>query len=208
MKKLICICVCFVSVGAFAQKQTTIKSGWITEPEYFFSKSGRDMNEMDTLEVLPLHKAWQWCCLSLTPECPRTWLFDVGIYHEKTQNKQTIKGGIGAYLPALNAISTIDYHRTIQTSAQAIGFNFLVQLPKVSIRSTTIQFYPIRAGFNTGLYKPKGEVAQPYVEPKLGLVMPFGRGHIYASYRFIAGNNEMYSATKGWNFGSTTLLGW
>mgnify|MGYP000176661447 CR=1 FL=1 len=48
----------------------------------------------------------------------------------------------------------------------------------------------IRAGFNTGLYKPKGEIAQPYVETKIGLGMPFGRGHIYVLYRFISGNNE------------------
>jgi hypothetical protein len=206
MKYFISLIALILGLEASGQKKTTLKSGWITEPEYYYSKSGKDMDYTDTLEIIPLNKAWQMCCLNLTPDCPNTLLFDIGVYHEKSQSAQTLKGGIGMYFAEKNTIVTVDYHHTIQTGAQAFGFNWLKQGPEVVISKTTIRFYPFRAGFNMGMYKPKNMAARPYAEPKLGLVMPFGRGHIYASYRFVAGNNEIYNATKGWNFGSTTLF--
>jgi hypothetical protein len=208
MKKLICTVICFAALSVVAQKKTTQKCGWIKETQTYYAKSGRDMDYTDTLELVPMNKAWQLCCLCLTPDYDKTWLFDVGIYRERQQQVYTLKGGVGAYVKQWNTIITADYHRTIGLKAQAFGLNVLKQGPEVVLSNTTVRFYPLRFGFNAGAYQPQDAAYRPYIEPKLGLVMPFGRGHIYASYRFIAGNSETYGATKGWNFGSTTLIGW
>ncbi len=206
MKKWMSIGLCLMAVTAMAQEKTTVTSGWVKDSTYFYSKSGRDMYENDTLEILPYRNCLRFCCLNFTKGCPLTFLVDLGVYHEKSQNKQTFKGGIGVYIPDINTLITTDYHRTFSTNAQAIGLNVLKQLGKKRVSRTSISFHPIRAGFNAGLYKPKRRQPVPYVEPKLGIITPFGRGHLYTSYRFVGGNSEMYQATKGWNFGMTVLL--
>ncbi|MBO6515313.1 MAG: hypothetical protein JJ975_02080 [Bacteroidia bacterium] len=198
---------CAQSTKTFAQKKTILSCPWVAEETYFFAKDGRNMDVSDTLVLTPWSKWWRPCCLMLCSASGNTLLADVGLYYNKQSRSTTVKGGLGGYWAKTNTILTLDYHWTPQTKSKQIGLNVLKQTGSVRIIQRTATVDLLRTGFNIGIYKPSSTLPPtPYLEAKLGMITPFGRGHIYAAYRVNAKNGPEYNGLRGWSFGMTTLL--
>lgn len=194
-----------MTTSIFAQNKTVVKSPWVAKETRFYAKDARDMNQTDTLVLVPWRKPWGMCCLVLCPYKSDTWLADVGLYRTKA-GATVLKGGLGRYLGGANTIATLDYHWSPNHKSRQVGINVLHQFLPFNIRQGDIKGYLFRGGFNAGVAGVKTQDVQAYIEPKLGIITPFGRHHLYASYRFINTNNEAYKPLQGWNFGTTFLL--
>ncbi len=204
----------FLALFAFmqvsAQRRTEIASPWVKDTAYYFAKHGSDFNKTDTLVVVPWRPAWRSCCLVLCGGVRNVgwntpFLMDVGVYRTN-RGETTFKGGVGAYLESINTITTIDYHYAPWPKSSQVAWNVLYQLLPVRWAGGTQTVHMIRMGMNVGYYMPRNVQGRPYIEPKLGMIMPFGRSHLYAGYRFLNTDNEAFVAAQGWHFGMTALL--
>ena len=205
MKLLTTILLLILSMINSAQVKIVKKTGWVTDPEVFLAKDGREMIA-DTLVLEPLKKFYGFCCLHMCYDNGSTWLMDFGVYKSQLKESTTLRVGMGKYWANSDFITTLDVHYNPELKARAYSMQFLKQVGTVRFAQGVKRVKVIRTGITAGIHYEPNIQAMPFIEPSVGLLLPHGRSHLSLSNRMLSLKDELKLVNAGWNLGFTIFL--